>query len=127
MVRFTLAVVLAFAAAQAVDALTRRVDRLSEALGDFTPGRRADDIPVGLGYEPSPAPVEQTVWITPLDQAPDAGAAKPGGGGLLRGGAQPKAAVAQRADQRRHQTRARRADRVAQRAGAAVDVDAVLL
>jgi integrating conjugative element protein (TIGR03752 family) len=60
-------------ATRAVDALTRRVDRLSRAVKEFTPGRRRDDIPVGLGYDQAAA-VQETVWITPLDQVPVDGA-----------------------------------------------------
>jgi integrating conjugative element protein (TIGR03752 family) len=74
-------------ATRAVDALTRRVDRLSKAVKDFRPGRRDEEIPVGLGYDEGAAVVRETVWIAPLDQALTGEGSEAGRPGLLRAGA----------------------------------------
>ncbi len=64
--------------AEALESLTRRVDRLAESLAE--PSASGSDIPVGLGFD-GPGRREtvtpRLVWVEPLDQ-PQAAEAQPG-------------------------------------------------
>jgi hypothetical protein len=62
--------------AQAVAALDRRIDAMTETLSHVSPPADNGELPIGFGFD-TPAPADEMVWIEPLDAGAGNGSALP--------------------------------------------------